>query len=199
MKKIKVSIILIFPLFVFTCKDDQKNLETNYFLTLIKNDKNHQAISLKEKKEIFEELLQSLYKGEGGDLDPTVFNNMPFTTPNSTEYVYFYQEDILKVLATIPNNCTNKGIKMYLKRHLDNMTTSSQAIHRYRSRPTVVLRSICNGIDITSTSDALYDYGDVCPPNCRIDCSFTARSTQQFKDGVCCENTFSPPQNCNQN
>ncbi len=203
------SFTLIFSLitlFICACKTKEPtNAElASKFLELLKSGANKNnldstsSIPVSIKYQVFEESRKQLYFREGGPLDETTFANMKYTNPDTdaTKWVFYYKNDIETVLATLPKDCSNCGIRMYLKNHDSNMVTSQSKPHPYAGRATVVLRAAENGIDITKNASALYDYGDVCPPNCNVNCDFEFRAPQDYKDGICCDKKRDPTAVC---
>ncbi len=194
------SFTLIFSLitlFISACKTKQPtNAEiVSKYLELLKSDANKNyldstsSIPASIKYQVFEESRKQLYYSNGGPLPDSIFRKMKDSNPHedSTKWVFYYKKDIETVLATLPAECSNCGIRMYLKNHVSNMSTSQSKPNPYAGRATIVLRATFEGADIIDNANAMYDYGDVCPPNCNVNCDFEFRTPQDYKDGICCD------------
>lgn len=201
MKNNSKFILTLFALVYISCKQNmqQKSIDIPELIKTISSDTNHKILNRDDKLKLFQELQKNLYSGEGGPLDPETFNQMIITHPNSTQWVFFYREDILRVLSTIPDNCSAAGIKFYLRTHPDTLKDSDRNRHRYAKRQTIVMWATCNGDTILGNRDALYDYGDVCPPNCNITCTYLSRDAKDYKNGVCCEQRLPTQRPCDKN
>ncbi|MFN8281510.1 MAG: hypothetical protein U0V49_14605 [Saprospiraceae bacterium] len=205
MKSYTLLFILI-ALFNCSCQVQKPtNAEiVSRFLELLRSDsiKNYldstNSISATVKSQVFEQLRKQIYYVNGGPLPDSTFRKMKDsnTHPDSTKWVFYYKKDIETVLSTLPSGCSNCGIRMYLKNHESIMPTSNSNPHPFAGRATIVLRAAFEGVDITNNANALYDYGDVCPPNCNVNCDYECRTLQDYKDGISCDKKWDPSGKC---
>lgn len=108
---------------------------------------------------------------------------------NETEYIYYFKEDFEKLLQA--GDCpqdSQRGIRIYLATvNPDHRLPSDQSkIHPYAGKRTVYLQSMCGNEKIIATKEihSLYDFGDVCPPNCNNTDKKGDRTPAQMRDGV---------------
>lgn len=86
-------------------------------------------------------------------------------TEKEEGFVYFYKSDFDDIFKHL--NCDdNAGIRVYIYKYKKELKNSGGFEHPYKNHYTVVLRGTCKN---TPSSDpfTVYDYGDLCPPNCK--------------------------------
>lgn len=140
-----------------------------------------------------EEILQKQRLNKYIDGEPTTNDELAriFSSRNTneTEYIYYFKEDFEKLLnaGNCPEN-SQRGIRIYLATvNPDHRLPSDQSkIHPYAGKRTVYLQSMCGNERIIATEEihSLYDFGDVCPPNCNNTDKKGDRTPDQMRDGV---------------
>lgn len=144
-----------------------------------------------------EELIASYNDNDGYPIESADYNRLershPLVNNKGTEWVFFYKEDLDDLFSS--GNCKGqKGVKIYLKKYPNDFKrTGRDTMHRYKGLNTVALWATCDGVNIDTHffKRALYDFGDVCPPNCNVSCSYSSRQAATFgadyiKDGLPC-------------
>lgn len=108
---------------------------------------------------------------------------------NETEYIYYFKEDFEKLLSV--GNCpqdSQRGIRIYLATVDSNhrLPSDQSKFHPFAGKRTVYLQSMCGNEKIVATKEihSLYDFGDVCPPNCNNTDHKGERTPDQMRDGV---------------
>ncbi len=124
---------------------------------------------------------------DGESMSEAEFAKMIKPSTNESQYIYFYKEDFDNLFSN-DNGCQEqKGIRIYLVKYPDNYKSFADATksHLYAGKNTVVLRAMCGSTAINTTTypNALYNFGDVCPPNCDNIYTKGERTTLQVKDG----------------
>ncbi|HNF11988.1 MAG TPA: hypothetical protein PLC44_10785, partial [Saprospiraceae bacterium] len=111
-------------------------------------------------------------------------NGMP-----EEKFVYFYKADFDDIFNNLSCNDDFKGIRIYLRKCNPNLKKSDGITeHPYRNEYVVFLKGVCKHTE-SSNPNTIYDYGDVCPPNCnkmRYDTDWIAKSNRDenaSKDG----------------
>lgn len=124
--------------------------------------------------------------------------NYPSSVKDSTDYVFFYEEDIRSILDTAKKysnpNSDQIGLKILLRKYKSNFYrdgSSSTTPHKFHDRNTVILQAVINGLDTfrINGKDTFfrYDFGDVCPPNCKNTCKYGDRTKDEMRDGEGCK------------
>lgn len=108
---------------------------------------------------------------------------------NETEYIYYFKEDFEKLLSV--GNCpqdSQRGIRIYLATVDSNhrLPSDQSKFHPFAGKRTVYLQSMCGNEKIVATKEiqSLYDFGDVCPPNCNNTDHKGERTPDQIRDGA---------------
>ncbi len=80
-------------------------------------------------------------------------------------YVYFYKDDIDKVMGSFSCDDNKKGIRSKIYQYKHDLKTSQYLAHPYQEQFNVVIQGRCE----FEEKGVMYDYGDVCPPNYSIE------------------------------
>lgn len=87
---------------------------------------------------------------------------------DTDRYVYFYYDDFQDLFYNLNCNDSEKGIRIYIYKYKSDLKQSDKVTnHPYQDQYNVVLKGTCRFVE-SSIHGTLYDYGDVCPPNCPI-------------------------------
>ena len=87
---------------------------------------------------------------------------------DTDRYVYFYYDDFHDLFYNLNCNDNEKGIRIYIYKYKSDLLQSdNKTNHPYQNQYNVVLQGTCRFVE-SSIEGTLYDYGDVCPPNCPI-------------------------------
>ncbi len=87
---------------------------------------------------------------------------------DTDRYVYFYYDDFKDLFYNLNCNDSEKGIRIYIYKYKSDLKQSDKVTdHPYRNQFNVVLQGACRFVE-SSIDGTIYDYGDVCPPNCPI-------------------------------
>lgn len=151
------------------------------------------SLTTKSTKSEVEQILKKQRLNRFNDGEPTTDGELAGILSardiTETEYVYYFKEDFEKLL--LAGDCpqdSQRGIRIYLATvKADHRLPSDQSkIHPYAGKRTVYLQSMCGNEKIIATKEihSLYDFGDVCPPNCNNTDKKGDRTPAEMRDGV---------------
>ncbi len=114
---------------------------------------------------------------------PQIFNQR---NSSETDYVYFYKEDFETLLNA--GSCNGqRGVRIYLRtiRQDRKKISDPNVNHPFAGKRSVYLQSMCGDVEIEATDliHSIYDFGDVCPPNCAPHGTKNGRTIIEVKDG----------------
>ncbi len=177
---------------IYQCKpsnNDDKIKEIKKLLTEIKKDSINKNLNLNESTKLkFNATDKSTFDlfFDGEVITLKDLGKMIKPIDSQTQYIYFFKEDFDSLFLS--GTCSRqRGIRVYLYSYPEDYKLHSDPTkpHPYAGKNTVVLRSMCGSDTIPiEIAHSAYNFGDVCPPNCKNIDKKGNRSPLQVRDGV---------------